>query len=62
MACGVEIPSFLTPKMVKDNHKYFPVPHQELWRVDLILELMETRSQKCNIGDFTMIIDDVCTS
>ena len=67
MEIGGESFASLTPKAVKDNLKYFPVPEIELWRVDVLLDLMNTRRGKCSIADFNSVeiekmIDDICSS
>ena len=64
--CAVD-PSILTPRAVKDNLRYFPVPQAECWRIDLLQELLDTRKKRCEIADFnsdqiTTMIDDICTT
>ena len=64
--CGVSVPS-LNTTTVQKLVKYFDVPDDQLWRVPLLRELLDTRSKKCSIENLTtdqitFIIEDICTS
>ena len=50
-----------------DNLTYNPIPENEIWRMDLLNELMNTRSSSLEVPGFTSdeltdIINIVCTS
>ena len=64
--CGVA-PSDLSANLVKSSLQYFPVPDDQQWRVPLLLELLDARSDKMTIENLTSnqisdIIDNICTS
>ena len=65
--CGVADLSLLSPRLVKDNLKYFDVPQPESWRIGLLSELLDARAKELEIEDFSKkqieeMIDVVCTS
>ena len=64
--CGVEA-SALDPSLVKRSLLYFPVPEDQQWRVPLLWELLDTRSNLLTIENLTSdqlssLIDNICTS
>ena len=64
--CGVNILA-LTPTIVNRLLRYFPIPDDEQWRVPLLMELLDVRSNQCSIENLTsdqisLIIDNICTS
>ena len=64
--CGM-LASILTPNEVKRSLQYFPVPDDHLWRVPILLELLETRSdhlfiENLTADQITYTIDYLCTS
>ena len=64
--CGVDLDG-LTPQVVKKSLRYFPVPEQQQWRVGLLFELLEARSNTKKIANLTRvevenIIEDICTT
>ena len=63
----MEDPALLTPKAVKEKMKYFPFPQPQRWRVNLLLEILDARSNVCTIDDcnynqIATMIDDICTT
>ena len=57
----------LTPKPVKDKLKYVAVSQAESWRIDILKELLDVRTNKSDITDLSRnqvstMISDVCTS
>ena len=65
--CGVDSISMMTPKDVKDKLKYVAVPQAESWRIDILKELLDVRSNKSDISDFSRnqistMTSDICTS
>ena len=64
--CGADHAD-LTTTLVKNSLMYFPVPDDQQWRVPLLLELLDARSDKMTIENLTSnqisdIIDNICTS
>ena len=65
--CGVDSISMMTPKDVKDKLKYVAVSQAESWRIDILKELLDVRTNKSDITDLSRnqistMISDVCTS
>ena len=57
----------LTPKPVKDKLKYVAVSQAESWRIDILKELLDVRSNMSDISDFSRnqistMTSDICTS
>ena len=66
MECGV-LPSVLTPDTVKRKLLYSPVPDDQKWRVPLLWELFDARSNNLTIENLTSdqissMIDNICIS
>ena len=51
--CDVEDLSLLSPRLVKDNLKYYDVPQPEAWRLGLLSELLDARAKHLDIEDFS---------
>ena len=59
--------SSLTAASVKKNMVYFPVPAAQLWRVDLLLELLNVGTGSLTVNNFereelTTIVNHLCTT
>ena len=50
--CGVDHAD-LTLTMVRNSRQYFPVPDDQQWRVPLLLELLDARSDRMSIENLT---------
>ena len=50
--CGIHT-SDLNAIIVKQRMKYFPIPKNEAWRVQIIKELLSIKSRKCELNGFT---------
>ena len=66
MECGV-LPSVLTPDTVKRKLLYSPVPDDQKWRVPLLWELFDARSNNLTIENLTSdqissLIENICIS
>ena len=51
--CNVKVES-LDPITVKSKMKYFPLPVNKTWRIPLITELLQIKTQKCDLPGFTL--------
>lgn len=58
----------LTPNMIKENLKYFPVPQDEKWRLPFLDELLSVEANASTIdecfspSDVKLMISSLCTS
>ena len=56
----------LSCQVVKKNIKYFDVPEAEVWRIDMVTELLKLRKETLSLPGFHHdeiqdILDSVCT-
>ena len=54
----------LTYNLVKKKMAYFPVPSEQAWRTDILLELIDAKLGQTNFQkeDLILIINHLCTS
>lgn len=64
--CGSDLLT-LSPSLVLSSLAYFPVPNDQQWRIPLLFELLDVRSNSSSIENLTsdqisLLIDFICTS
>ena len=57
----------LTSQVVRKSMVYFPVPDDQMWRIDILKELLNVKQQSLSLGHFNLdetstMINYICTS
>ena len=59
--CKLDVDALTSP-VVKKEMSYFPVPSEQAWRRDILLELLDARLLDFEKEDLTMMINHLCTT